>query len=146
MKIIPFLPHLQALLNLTTVCLTCAAYYHIRHNNPAAHRRFMLAAVSVSAVFMISYLTYHGAVGNVKFAGEGVIRPVYFGILISHVVLAAIIVPLVLTTLTLGLRNRFQSHRRIARWTFPIWIYVSLSGVLVYLLAFHIYPSAAGSA
>lgn len=141
MKIIPYLPHLQAFLNLTTICLIAIAYYHIRRDNPLTHRRFMLSAVLVSVLFMASYLIYHGAVGNVKFAGEGLIRPVYFSILITHVILAALIIPLVLTTLTLGLKGRFERHRRFARWTFPIWIYVSISGVLVYILAFHIYPS-----
>jgi uncharacterized membrane protein YozB (DUF420 family) len=146
MKIIPYLPHLQAILNVSTVCLIGAAYYQIRQKNPATHRRLMLSAVLVSVLFMISYLVYHSAVGNVQFAGTGPIRPVYFSILITHVILAALIVPLVLTTLTLGLKGRFQLHRRFARWTFPIWIYVSISGVLVYLLAFHIYPSTAGPA
>lgn len=146
MNIIPYLPHLQASLNLVTLCLIGMAYYQIRQQNRTAHRKLMISALSVSLLFMISYLTYHGAVGNVKFAGEGLVRPIYFSILISHVVLAAIIVPLVLTTLTMALKGNFSVHQKVARWTFPLWVYVSISGILVYLFAFHLYPSAAGLA
>jgi uncharacterized membrane protein YozB (DUF420 family) len=146
MSIIPYLPHLQAGLNLITISLIGMAYYQIRQQNRSAHRKLMITALSVSLLFMISYLTYHGAVGNVKFAGEGFIRPIYFSILISHVVLAAAIVPLVLITLTLALKGNFTAHRKVARWTFPLWIYVSISGIVVYLFAFHLYPSAVGLA
>jgi len=142
--IIPVLPHLQAGLNVTTVCLISVAYYNIRQDNRAVHRKFMIAALTVSALFMVSYLTYHSQVGNVKFAGEGAVRPVYFTILASHVILAALIVPMVITTAYLALRGRFERHRRVARWTFPIWIYVSISGVIVYLMAFHVYPPLVG--
>lgn len=142
MKIIPYLPHLQAFLNLVSICLVGAAFYQIRQQRPAIHRKLMLGAVGVSVLFMISYLTYHGAVGNVKFAGEGLVRPVYFTILITHVVLAALIVPMVLTTLGLGLKGRSERHRKLARWTLPLWLYVSFSGILVYFFAFHLYPSA----
>ncbi|MFC1602495.1 DUF420 domain-containing protein [Pseudomonadota bacterium] len=144
MDIIPVLPHLQAGLNVTTVCLISVAYYNIRQDNRAVHRKFMIAALTVSALFMVSYLTYHSQVGNVKFAGEGAVRPVYFTILASHVILAALIVPMVITTAYLALRGRFERHRRVARWTFPIWIYVSISGVIVYLMAFHVYPPLVG--
>ncbi|HEC16174.1 MAG TPA: DUF420 domain-containing protein [Sedimenticola sp.] len=144
MKVIPLLPHLQAVLNILTICLVSIAYYHIRRENRTVHRRFMLAALAVSAVFMVSYLTYHSQVGNVKFAGEGAIRPIYFTILASHVILAALIVPMVLTTLTFALRGSFGRHRRVARWTLPLWLYVCASGVAVYLMAFHVYPPRVG--
>ncbi len=144
MEIIPVLPHLQAGLNVATVCLISIAYYNIRRENRAAHRQFMLAALVVSALFMVSYLTYHSQIGNVKFAGAGGVRPVYFMILASHVILAALIVPMVITTAFLALRGRFERHKRIARWTFPVWIYVSVSGVVVYLMAFHLYPPRVG--
>jgi len=146
MNIIPYLPHLQAGLNLITLCLVSTAYYQIRQQNRSTHRKLMISAILVSVLFMISYLTYHGAVGNVKFAGEGVIRPIYFSILISHVLLAAAIVPLVLTTLALGLKANFSRHRKVARWAFPLWVYVSISGIVVYIFAFHLYPSTAGLA
>ncbi len=140
MKLVPILPHLQAALNAITVCLLSVAYYHIRQGNRAVHRKFMLSALSVSALFMVSYLIYHSLVGNVKFAGEGVVRPIYFTILASHVLLAALIVPLVLMTVINALRQNFRRHRRIARWTLPLWLYVSLSGIVVYAMAFHLYP------
>ncbi len=144
MEIIPVLPHLQAGLNITTVGLISIAYYHIRRENRTVHRQFMIAALVVSALFMISYLTYHSQVGNVKFAGVGGVRPVYFTILVSHVILAALIVPMVLSTALFALRGSFDRHRRIARWTFPVWIYVCVSGVIVYLMAFHLYPPQVG--
>lgn len=100
----------------------------------------MLLALAVSGVFMISYLTYHNQVGYEPFMGQGAIRPVYFTILASHIILAGLIVPLVLTTVILALKGNFQRHRRWARYTFPLWMYVSVSGIIVYLMAFHIYP------
>jgi len=143
MEIIPLLPHLQAVLNLTTACLITLAYFHIRRKEKSIHRKYMIIALIASSVFMVSYLTYHSQVGYAKFLGEGAIRPIYFTILASHIILAAVTVPLVLTTVTLALRANFKRHRRWARWTFPIWIYVSLSGIFVYLMAFHIYPGEA---
>ena len=139
MEVIPLLPHLQAGLNATTICLISLAYYNIRRENRVQHKRFMVAALTVSALFMVSYLTYHSQVGNVKFAGEGGVRPIYFVILVSHVILAALIVPMVVTSVFHALRGSFERHRRIARWTFPLWIYVSVSGIVVYLMAFHLY-------
>jgi len=138
--IIPILPHLQAGLNVTTVCLISLAYYNIRRGNRLQHKKFMVAALAVSALFMVSYLIYHSQVGNVKFAGEGGVRPIYFVILASHVILAALIVPMVVVSAFHALRDSFERHKRIARWTFPLWIYVSVSGVIVYLMAFHLYP------
>ncbi len=99
----------------------------------------MLAAAAVSAVFMACYLVYHFTIGNIPFAGEGVIRPFYFTVLATHVILAAVNVPLVVITLVLAVRGNFSSHRRVARCSLPIWIYVSITGLLIYLLAFHLY-------
>src|SRR5262249_35264653 len=100
---------------------------------------FMLSAVAVSAAFFISYSVYHYHVGDVRFQGQGWVRPVYFTILVSHVLLAAIIVPLVLVTLWRALNSNFRRHRRIARWTWPVWIYVSITGVIVYLMCYQLY-------
>ncbi len=139
MDIIPLLPPLQAALNLVAASFAMTAYYHIRQKNRAAHRACMIAALVVSGFFLISYLYYHANVGNIPFAGEGLIRPIYFSILFSHVLLAALIVPLIVMTVTFALKGKFDRHRRIARWALPLWIYVSLTGVLIYVLAFHIY-------
>ena len=100
----------------------------------------MVSALLISSLFMLSYLTYHAAVGYMPFAGQGMIRPFYFTLLASHVILAAVIVPLVLITVIFALRGNFRLHPRIARWTLPLWLYVSVSGVAIYLLGFHIYP------
>ena len=138
--IIPYLPHFQALLNTAATVFLSAGYYFIRHQQPVQHRNCMASALLISTVFMISYLTYHAAVGYAPFAGQGSIRPFYFTLLASHVILAAVIVPLVITTVIFALRGNFIHHPRIARWTLPLWLYVSISGVLIYLLGFHIYP------
>ena len=106
------------------------------------HRRWMLAAATTSAIFLVSYLVYHARVGSVRFAGTGAARPVYFTILGTHTVLAVAVLPLVLRTLYLGLKRRDDRHRRIARWTFPIWLYVSVTGVVVYVMLYHLYPRA----
>jgi uncharacterized membrane protein YozB (DUF420 family) len=103
----------------------------------------MIGAFAVSSVFMASYLTYHAAVGYMPFAGQGMIRPLYFTLLAAHVILAAVIVPLVLTTLFFALRGDFLRHPRLARWTLPLWLFVSISGVVIYLLGFHLYPPVA---
>ena len=130
------LPTLNAALNSLSAVFLCAGYFFICKNNRAAHQRCMLAAVASSTLFLISYLTYHFQVGSVGFKGQGWVRPVYFTILITHTILAAAIVPLVLVTLSRALRARFDSHRRIARWTFPIWLYVSVTGVVIYLMLY----------
>lgn len=135
------LPHLHAGLNATTLVLLFLGYGFIRHNQRGKHMLCMLAATLVSTVFMVSYLTYHANVGYLPFTGQGFIRPTYFTILITHVILAAVIIPLVLTTLVLAARKKFETHRRLVRWTLPIWIYVSITGLVVYFLAFHLYPS-----
>ena len=138
-EIIPYLPHFQAALNASAALLLATGYYFIRNRNRYAHRNCMSAALLISAVFMISYLTYHASVGYMPFAGQGVIRPVYFTMLASHVILAALIVPMVLVTVSYAVRGKFDRHPRIARWTLPVWLYVSVSGVLIYVLGFHIY-------
>ncbi len=140
MDLISFIPHLQALLNITTVSLLIAGYYFIRNKNQTAHKSCMISAAIVSAVFMAVYLIYHAKVGNIPFAGQGIIRPFYFIVLSSHVILAAVNIPLVIITLYYAMVGNFSAHPRFARRALPIWIYVSISGLLVYLLAFHLYP------
>lgn len=140
--IVPLLPHFQALLNTAATLMLCAGYCFIRRRQSDYHRICMIVALLVSSVFLVSYLTYHAAVGYMPFAGQGIIRPFYFTLLASHVVLAAAIVPLVLVTVYFALRRNFQHHPRIARWTLPLWLYVSVSGVAIYLLGFHLYPPA----
>jgi uncharacterized membrane protein YozB (DUF420 family) len=135
------LPAVNATLNATSAVLLLLAYRAIRRLDVERHRRLMLSAAVTSAVFLVSYLTYHAHVGSVRFTGQGAVRPLYFAILISHTILAAAIVPLVLRTLYLGLRRRDDRHRRIARWTFPLWLYVSVTGVVIYLMLYQIYPS-----
>lgn len=131
---------LDAILNATAAILLLAGYIAIRRRHVHAHRACMLGAFAVSVAFGISYCIYHYHVGDVRFGGEGWIRPVYFSILISHITLATAIVPLVLITLGRALRGRFAKHRRIARWTWPIWMYVSVTGVVVYLMVYRLYP------
>ena len=100
----------------------------------------MLAALAISAAFLAVYLYYHANAGLARFGGEGVIRPIYFTILIAHIVMAVVIVPLVPAAVYLALRGRFERHRRLARWTLPVWLYVTVSGVVVYVMAVHLYP------
>ena len=130
------LPALNAVLNSASAILVLAGVYFIKQGNVTAHKTCMLAALGVSALFLTSYLIYHYQVGSVRFEHEGPIRIIYLGILLTHTVLAAAVVPLVLRTVYLALKNRLDSHRRIARWTFPIWIYVSVTGVVVYLMLY----------
>ena len=132
------LPTLNAALNTLSAVFLCAGYFFIRSHNRDAHQRCMMAAIACSTLFLVSYLTYHFQVGSVGFKGQGWIRPVYFAILITHTVLAAAVVPLVLVTFIRALRERFDAHRRIARWTFPIWLYVSITGVVIYLMLYGI--------
>jgi uncharacterized membrane protein YozB (DUF420 family) len=130
------LPALNATLNATSAVLLTTGWILIRRGRIAQHRAVMIAAVCTSALFLISYLVYHAQVGSVSFTKQGPIRVVYFTILLTHTVLAAAIVPLVLVTLTRGLRARYERHRRIARWTMPLWLYVSVTGVIVYLMLY----------
>ena len=142
--LVSFLPTLNAILNATSGILITIGFLLIRRRRIAAHRACMISAVISSSLFLISYLVYHIGfkAGVSRFMGTGWIRPVYFGILISHTILAITIVPLVAVTLTRALRGRFILHRRIARWTFPMWLYVSVTGVIVYLMLYQFYPSA----
>jgi uncharacterized membrane protein YozB (DUF420 family) len=133
-------PTINAALNATCAILLVVAYRAIRRLDVARHRRWMLAAAATSAVFLASYLMYHARVGSVRFLGTGAARTVYFTVLLSHTVLAAAVLPLVLRTLYLGLKRRDDPHRRIAKWTFPIWLYVSVTGVVVYVMLYHLYP------
>jgi putative membrane protein len=135
------LPALNAFLNGTSAVLLTAGYAFIRRRNVAAHRACMVTALGVSTLFLVSYLVYHARVGSVPFTGQGWARPAYFALLLSHIVLAAIIVPLALVTLYRAWSERFDRHRRIARWTLPIWLYVSITGVLVYWMLYHLYPA-----
>jgi len=134
------LPTVNAILNAMSACFLICGYAFIRKRKIAAHRNCMLTAMTVSALFLISYLIYHSQVGATKFSGTGWVRPVYFAILISHTILAAVIVPMAIITLYRALRKDFQRHRRIARWTLPLWLYVSVTGVLIYLMLYHWFP------
>ncbi|MFN2384348.1 MAG: DUF420 domain-containing protein [Gemmatimonadota bacterium] len=136
------LPLINAGLNATTAILLVAGFWYIRRGRVASHRRCMLGAVSVSAVFLSSYLVYHAQVGSIRFTAGGWPRLVYFTVLLTHTVLAVTVVPLALVTAALGLRGRLDRHVRIARWTLPIWLYVSVTGVVVYLMLYRWFPSA----
>lgn len=130
------LPAVNATLNAISTVLLVTGYLLIRRRQVARHRGVMLAACVTSTLFLISYLTYHAQVGSVRFERQGFVRPLYFTILITHVTLAALVLPLAIVTLSRGLRERFDRHRAIARWTLPIWLYVSVTGVLVYVLLY----------
>lgn len=132
------LPTLNAILNATSGILVVIGYRNIKRSNESAHKRFMLSAIAVSAIFFASYLFYHWQVGSVKFQGSGIIRTFYFTLLISHTIMAVAIVPMVLRTVYLALKGNFVKHREIAKWTFPIWVYVSITGVLVYLMLYQL--------
>ena len=130
------LPALNATLNGVAAAFLVAGYACIRARKIAAHRASMLAAVTASALFLVSYLVYHANAGSKPFEGTGPVRAVYFFILITHIVLAAAIVPMVLVTLARALKQRFDKHAAIARRTFPIWLYVSVTGVIIYLMLY----------
>jgi uncharacterized membrane protein YozB (DUF420 family) len=132
------LPAVNALLNLTAACLLVCGYVLIRRRRIQAHKRVMLAAFSVSVLFLISYLVYHYQVGSVRFQRTGTIRTIYLGILFTHTVLAAVVPVLAVVTLFRALQERFDRHRRLARWTLPIWLYVSVTGVTVYLMLYRL--------
>ncbi len=134
------LPLLNAVFNSTAAVLLVAGLIFIRRGAVRAHRACMLSAFTVSIAFAISYIVYHAHVGDVGFLGRGWVRPMYFTILISHITLAFVIVPLVIITLRRALSGRFNAHRAIARWTWPIWMYVSVTGVIVYLMVYWLYP------
>lgn len=132
-------PALNASLNGASAVLLTTGRVLIGQKRVRLHRACMITAVVTSSLFLVSYLYYHAHVHSVHFPGEGWVRPVYFTILISHTVLAAAVVPLVLLSLNYGLRGKFERHRRISRWTFPVWLYVSVTGVVVYIMLYQIY-------
>jgi uncharacterized membrane protein YozB (DUF420 family) len=130
------LPAVNASLNALSGVLLLIGYVLIRNRRIEPHRKFMIAAFAASSLFLVFYVVYHAQVGSVPFTRQGFVRPLYFTILITHVTLAATVPPLAIITLSRGLKARFTQHRRIARWTFPIWMYVSVTGVLVYVLLY----------
>ncbi len=136
------LPAVNAALNtLSTIFLTCG-YIFIRRQRQVAHRNCMIGAVISSALFLTCYLIYHYNAGRTVFRDPAWFRPIYLTILLTHTILAVVIVPMVLTTLYHAVRRQFERHKRIARWTWPIWMYVSITGVLIYFLLYHIFPQA----
>ena len=139
---ISYLPHVNAVLNGTCALLLITGYSYIRAGRVGAHRVCQISAVIISVIFLASYITYHYQHGTTRFAGQGLVRPVYFTILFTHTILAIAIVPLVTITLYRALRADFVRHRRIARITLPLWLYVSVTGVIVYLMLYRIYPSS----
>jgi putative membrane protein len=132
------LPLLNACLNATSAALLSLGFLFIRMKRPCAHKACMVSALAVSFLFLASYVTYHALAGSRPFAGHGWIRAVYFAVLVSHIVLAAAIVPLVLATVYRALGGDFARHRRLARWTLPLWLYVSVTGVLVYWMLYRL--------
>ena len=141
MDFISYIPHILAILNTLSAILVSMGYIKIRKQNKATHKKFMISALFVSTLFMIFYLYYHSKVGYIPFAGQGDIRYLYFSLLASHVILAAIAFPMVLITAGLAIRHKFTTHKRIVHWTLPIWLYVSISGVSIYIMSFHIYTN-----
>lgn len=137
---ISYLPHVNACLNGTSAILLFTGYSFIRARNVIAHRACQIAALIVSLLFLASYLTYHYHHGATRFQGTGLARPFYFTVLTSHTILAIVIVPLVVLTFYRAFRGDFLRHRRIARITLPLWLYVSITGVIVYLMLYQIYP------
>jgi uncharacterized membrane protein YozB (DUF420 family) len=147
MDLLSIFPHLNAALNATSGVFLICGFYFIRKQHIPRHRACMLTASIVSAIFLISYLTYHSlrtyyfGLGPTRFTGQGLSRPIYFTILTSHTILAVIVTPFVIRTLWLGLKMRADKHRNIARLVFPVWLYVSITGVIVYILLYQVYPN-----
>lgn len=139
------LPGLNAILNTASTALLISGYAFIRRRRILLHKICMLSAVACSAAFLISYVTFHVRAGVVHFTAQGPIRHVYFAILTTHTILAATIVPLVIVTLTFALRARFPRHKAVARWTLPLWLYVSITGVIIYFLLFRLYAPHSSS-
>jgi uncharacterized membrane protein YozB (DUF420 family) len=144
--VIPFhqLPALNAGLNGLCAVFLVLGWINIRRGNMHVHRAFMVSALVTSLLFLTSYLTYHFQAGTTPFRSTGWIRPVYFAILVSHTIMAVVIVPLVLVTVVRALRGRFEAHRKVARVTWPLWMYVSVTGVVIYFLLYHVDPRMAG--
>jgi uncharacterized membrane protein YozB (DUF420 family) len=135
------LPALNALLNGFTACCLALALYFIRKGNQQAHRNCMLTAIGASVIFLASYITYHTTVKTITYFREPQwFRPIYLTLLLTHTILAVTIIPLVIVTLSRALRKTFDRHKKIARWTWPLWMYVSVTGVLIYLLLYKIFP------
>jgi uncharacterized membrane protein YozB (DUF420 family) len=132
-------PAVNATLNGSSAVLLLIGRWFIGRRRISIHRAFMIAALVSSSAFLVSYLYYHAHVGSVHFQGQGWSRPVYFSILISHTILAAVVVPMVIITVSRALRERFDRHRAIARWTFPVWMYVSVTGVIIYVMLYHLF-------
>jgi len=147
MEMLPVFPHTNAALNALSSLFLLSGFYFIMRRQISRHRFCMLAASSVSALFLVGYLihhalrTYYFGLGPTRFTGEGLIRPIYFTILTTHTILAAVIGPFVILTLRRGLKGWYDSHKRLARLVFPIWLYVSVTGVIVYLLLYQLYPA-----
>ena len=135
------LPHFNAFLNGSSFILLSSGYFFIRRRKIRAHITCQIAALSASVLFLVSYIVYHLHHGVTRFAGQGIARPIYFTILTTHTFLAAVIVPLVIVTVRRAKRADFLRHKRIARWTLPLWLYVSITGVIVYLMLYHFYPA-----
>lgn len=141
------LPTLNAGLNATCTVFLILGYFFIKRQRQTAHRNCMIAALITSAAFLVCYVTYHewlrrttGGHGT-PFTGQGWVRPVYFFILISHIILAVAIVPMVIITVSRAAKQRWEAHKRISRWTWPVWMYVSITGVIVYVMLYHLYPA-----
>ncbi|MBX3243043.1 MAG: DUF420 domain-containing protein [Acidobacteria bacterium] len=147
MEFLPIFPHLNAALNGISAIFLMAGFYFIRAKKIPTHRACMLAASTLSALFLVSYLTHHAlrtyyfGLGPTRFEGQGIARPIYFTILLSHTVLAAAVGPFVLLTLWRALKGNYERHKRIARYVFPVWLYVALTGVAVYLMLYQIFPA-----
>ncbi len=147
MDLLPVFPHLNATLNGISAIFLITGFYFIRTKRISAHRACMLTASTLSALFLVSYLTHHAlrtyyfGLGPTRFEGEGLARPIYFTILLSHTVLAAVIGPFVILTLWRALKGNYERHKRIARYVFPVWLYVALTGVVVYLMLYQLFPA-----
>jgi uncharacterized membrane protein YozB (DUF420 family) len=132
------LPHLNALLNAVSAILLISGYISIKKNYPERHKRFMVAALVASLLFLISYLIYHNAVGSVPYPYHDWTRPLYFAILIPHIILAALMVPFIIAAVYYAFREKFDRHRRLVKWVWPVWMFVSLSGIAVYLMLYQL--------
>ena len=147
MDLLQIFPHVNAALNATSGVLLLFGFYFIMRTKVHQHRFCMLSASIVSALFLVSYVSYHSlrtyyfGLGPTRFTGEGIARPIYFTILTSHTLLAVLVTPFVLLTLWRGLKGRYEKHKRLARLVFPVWLYVSITGVVVYVMLYHLYPA-----
>jgi uncharacterized membrane protein YozB (DUF420 family) len=140
---ISMLPHFQASMNLLCTVSLLSGYYFIKKENQEAHKKCMVTALSASAIFLVSYLVYHYNVGTYRFGGEGSVRSVYFTILLTHTVLSIAMLPMVAFTVYRAFRQDFERHPKIARWTLPVWLYVSVTGIVIYAMLYHIYTPIA---